>query len=1109
MKNIKDNRIKIISIVLIGLMLVLFAASFKLMIIDGEEYRISSDTKRIKDVYIKAPRGDILDRNGKVFATTRNSFTVELLSDELKEQDQNVTNQDFIELIKLLEEDGVNYGNDSPIEMYNFSFKNEEDYISNKELPEDILIKAIIDNGLVGEFLSLNMDSNIKFSNSSRAINVIEKRSQEEIPIGVDVDNGFALYFTRDDLDPEEEKTPEGYLEKHLENNKAIIGNILDHPISRKLTYEMLTEKGLANNIELVEYSFKDDMDYLLNKAELSREFPEISLESEAKDDFVAISKTNFDIFLSSADMKDNPEDSVIPADDVIALLEKETGESLGIETEYKDGKINLSYEEGIATTETPMDKLVRMSNEQGIIAELVTDEKYKFLAQDANTKAGATPQISVLDWDYIFVKNKSDLLEKYKLSKKSTPKEALDKMGEFYEVDIEDDFEKMRMIALHKGVESSGFRSFEPLIVAYGLKEETVSKLEEQITNSGIKVSQQPVRYYPEGTRAAHVLGYIGKISQPNEIQKYIKNQGYALADLIGKTGVEESYESILKGKDGKKVVQVDSMGNTTDVLKETDPVKGNSVYLTIDMDLQKVAEESLSHTLEQLREGGNFESKWGDASLRINESKGRPHYNANSGSVVVLDVKTGEVLALANEKTYDPNLFSTGISEADWKSLFPEDESNPLADRPLLNVAMQTAVQPGSIFKLNTALAGLENGMDPETSVNCTGYIDIGDTRFGCWIYNQLSGAHGYEDVYGAIRDSCNYYFYALALGENPNTGEGLPTKLSVEDIREQAVKLGLDKPTGIEINIPYESAGSMPSPDEKKWIIKNLLSSFLEERLEDFIKDGINLNPGKKKEMIGQIVAFVDEPDLSYIDLENSLDEIGIDIQLLVDDSGETLAERIKYTYIDQGNWNNTDMMNIVIGQGQNAYTPLQMANYLSTISNGGYRNKVSVIKEVKSSDGVTSLVKNEADREEISLNNHNNLEAIKDGMLMASTFGSIEQVFGDFPVQVGIKTGTAEREGINPETGEGFDDYSWMIAFAPYDDPQIAICTLLYQAGSGSNGSAIIREIVGQYMGIEPMTFTDTQDFFAPEVDDYQEDYEEIDEEFFDEELSDEE
>src|SRR5699024_4606354 len=119
------------------------------------------------------------------------------------------------------------------------------------------------------------------------------------------------------------------------------------------------------------------------------------------------------------------------------------------------------------------------------------------------------------------------------------------------------------------------------------------------------------------------------------------------------------------------------------------------------------------------------------------------------------------------------------------------------------------------------------------------------------------------------------------------------------------------------------------------------------------------------------------------------------------------------------------------------------------------------------------------------------------AIKDGMLMASTFGSIEQVFGNFPIQVGIKTGTAEREGINPENGEGFDDYSWMIAFAPYDDPQIAICTLLYQSGSGSNGSAIIREIVGQYMGIEPENFYNNEESFDEESSDG---YEEFDEEF---------
>lgn len=1093
MRDKTDKRIGIMAIILFILMAILFLASFKLMIIEGKEYRETSDTKRIKDVYTKAPRGDILDRKGRVLATTKNSFTVQLLADELKEEKKSKVNEDLQALILLLEEDGVSYGKDNPIDLYNFSFAKEEDYEKEKKLPEDIVIDTLVDKGLVKDFLALKHKGDFNFSNVSRAINVLELRSQEEIPIRVSLEGPDILSYKKEELGEDREELPEDpmdYMTDLVGDNKAIIRNILDHPISRKLTFDMLKSKKLIKNIELLDYCFKDDYDYLINKAELSKNFKGISLTSDPKDDFVLISTMNLPILLESMELGDKAEEDIIPAKDLIRILEKKLGKEVNIEVSIEDGRVDLSYSQEIDTTETPLDMLVRLAKEEDILYDFLTGEDIKFLAQDANTKAGITPEISVLEWDYIYVKNKADMLEKYDLGKKASPQEALAAMADYYELPETGDYIRMRMVSLHREVEDVSYRSFEPIVLTYGLKEETVAKLEEQISNRGIHPSQLPVRYYPEGTRAAHVLGYIGEISQPSEIAKYTEDLGYASGDLIGKTGVEESYETSLKGKDGKKVVQVDSMGNTTNILKETPPVKGNSLYLTLDLDLQKVAEEALRQTLDQLQVGGAFQSKWGEAYLRGNEREGRPLYNANSGSVVVLDVNTGEVLALANENTYDPNLFSTGISEADWKSLFPEDENNPLADRPLLNVAMQSAVQPGSIFKLNTALAGLENGMSPDTSVNCTGYIDIGDTRFGCWIYNQDLGAHGYEDVYGTIRDSCNVYFYGLALGENPETGEGLPTKLSVDDIREYAVKLGLDEQTGIEINIPYESSGAMPSPDEKRWIMKNLLVDFLEDDLELYVKEGLRLNPDKEKEILSAVIGLIDEPEMEYGDLEARLDEIGFNIEATVGDSAETIVERIKYTYIDQAKWNVTDMMNVVIGQGQNAYTPLQMANYMSTIANGGYKNKVSVIKEVKTHDNQTSLLKNEPIRNRIILKDYNNLDYLKIGMNQASHFGSLNQVFGSFPVEIGLKTGTAEREGINPDTGEGFDDYSWMIAFAPYDDPQIAICTLLYQAGSGSNGAAIVREVVGQYLGLSPES---EEDYYEEAYDEWEEDY----------------
>ena len=139
----------------------------------------------------------------------------------------------------------------------------------------------------------------------------------------------------------------------------------------------------------------------------------------------------------------------------------------------------------------------------------------------------------------------------------------------------------------------------------------------------------------------------------------------------------------------------------------------------------------------------------------------------HANSGAVVVSNVKTGEVLAMASYPEYDPNLFSTGISQSDWESLQVEEDSGPLVPRPMLNIATQTAVMPGSTFKLVTSLAALENGLDPQAVITDYGYVEVGDQTFNNLAWTEYGITQGEENLYGAIRDSNNYYFYVLALG------------------------------------------------------------------------------------------------------------------------------------------------------------------------------------------------------------------------------------------------------------------------------------------------------------------------------------------------------
>lgn len=1095
------KRFSVITVILILMMTALVVGSFKLMIVEGKKYREISDTKRIKDIHVTAARGNIYDRNGVLLAGTRPSFTVQLLADEIKNLNAGQRNDEFLALIKLLEEDGANYIEQTPIQLNTFIYETEEDYFKEELSPDDKVLDIITKNELVPELLtktkSIRGDLNYDFIIANRALNALESKGTA-LPINIEFDGQLNAKFkgveVLDEFLKKHELTgkedPIAIINRFINNDKTTIRKIINHPYAREIVYDLLSSKGLVENIKLRDFEISDDRNYLLNKVELNKQFPEITLSSNPKDDFVnLVSKNSLRLFLEKMDITENNE-VIKPAEILINMIEKKTGvdTELVANIDLVSEVVTIEYKDADeSTSEKPLDKLIRLANEAGVLSEFITDERIKYLAQETNTKAGIIPQISVIEWDYIFVKNKSDLLEKYKLKNDATPEQLLQKMKEYYDIEHSDEYISLSLVALNRKLEGQGHLSYQPINIAYNVKEKTVAKISEQIkNNNGIAVSVQPVRYYPEGKSAAHVLGYMGRISQPDEIQKYVKENKYDPNELIGKTGVEESFESVLRGQDGKRVVEVDSLGNRTRTLDEKPPVPGGSVYLTNDIKLQKVAEDALKQTLEKLRTGGSFESKWGNAPLRHNEKEGRPYHNATSGSVVVLDIETGEVLALANEKSYDPNLFATGISESDWKSLFPSDDKNPLADRPLLNIAMQSQIQPGSIFKLATSLAALEKGFDPYREIEDNGFIEVGDTIFGCWIWNTVKGTHGNENVFRAIRDSCNYYYYCLALGENPHTGDQLNVKLDINDIRASAIKLGLDSPTGIEINIPYESGGRLPNPDEKKQTMKQLLQYFLEENLEKYIKPDKKINPIILEEMINKITSWIEEEEtITREDIETRLDELGIDVEKVLEGKTETLVDIIKYTYVDQSGWNITDMLNVVIGQGQNAYTPLQMANYASIFANGGYRNKVSVIKEVKSHDNTRVLLKNEPVRTRLDLNNYENLKHIGEGMNMASHFGSLQLVFGNFPIEVALKTGTAEREGINPSTNEGFDDYSWMVAFAPYDNPKIAIASLLYQAGSGSNNAAIVREIVGEYLKLEPKTDQNTNEIKVPE------------------------
>jgi penicillin-binding protein 2 len=308
--------------------------------------------------------------------------------------------------------------------------------------------------------------------------------------------------------------------------------------------------------------------------------------------------------------------------------------------------------------------------------------------------------------------------------------------------------------------VAKAGVGPFSPITVVRNVSKSVALKLAEMEPSlPGIQLVMSTRRFYPQGSLAAHLLGYTGEISD-NELTS-LRSRGYAMKDTIGKDGIELQYESLLRGTKSQKLIEVDVDGKVVKVLQEKAAVPGKSLVLSIDIRLQKTCEELLGQ---------------------------------NPGAAVMQDPRTGEILALASSPTFDPNKFVQGISEAEWTEWS--------ARQTLFNRAVLATFPPGSTFKVVTAAAALETGkVTDRTVIRCTGSLTVGGNLFKCWIW---PGAHGNEDIYRGFADSCDAYFYTVA------------QMVGVETMDQYAHRYGVDQLTGIDL--PGEVAGSFATPDWK---------------------------------------------------------------------------------------------------------------------------------------------------------------------------------------------------------------------------------------------------------------------------------------------------
>lgn len=491
------------------------------------------------------------------------------------------------------------------------------------------------------------------------------------------------------------------------------------------------------------------------------------------------------------------------------------------------------------------------------------------------------------------------------------------------------------------------------PYIISNEISDKSMLEFEEKSLNfPGIAIGKIPVRNYMYGDLASHVLGYVGKISE----EEYNSLKNYSISDYIGKTGIEYMFEKYLKGKDGIKQIDMSIDGNITGEYVTKEAVSGLDVTLTIDANIQQVAQRSLQEIIENIRNG-----VYGK------------RYNAKSGAAVVLNTKTGEVIAMCSFPSFEPQLFVDGISIDKWNEYTNGTRS------ALINRSIQGIYAPGSIYKMVTAIAGLETGAITRTEhIYDTGVYRYGGSTWRCWYYTDYGRGHGSLNVSDAIKHSCNYFFYETS------------KRMGIDSLVKYAKYFGLGYKTGVEL--PGEEAGILAS----------------KETSESF------------------------------------------------------------------GNqWYGGNVLSAAIGQGDNSFTPLQIAKYIAMLTNGGKDIDVTLIKNITSVDG-DEIDKNEVNKyinkklgiEEDTKDDLNiqkeNLQAVLEGMrsVTTETGGTAYSVFRNFNIEVGGKTGSAEAgENVN----------AWFVGFAPYNDPEIAAVIFVENGGHGYYTANVAKAVFEIYFG----------------------------------------
>ena len=488
--------------------------------------------------------------------------------------------------------------------------------------------------------------------------------------------------------------------------------------------------------------------------------------------------------------------------------------------------------------------------------------------------------------------------------------------------------------------------RSFESVSLRTRLDDVEVARLAvNRHRFPGVDIAARLSRYYPQGASMAHAIGYVGRINEKELTE--IDQGNYRGTSHIGKTGLERFYEKELHGMVGQQNVEVNAEGRILRVVDKVPPVPGNDLVLSLDVELQKVAEEAL----------GEF-----------------------AGAIIAMVPQTGELLVFVSKPMYDPNLFVHGISFADYKALQKGD------DKPLFNRALFGQYPPGSTLKPFVGLAGLEyRAMGEKQQVKCKGHYllpgDKTERRYRDW----KKEGHGPTDLGTAIEQSCDVYFYQLS------------HTLGINRIHDFLAKFGFGQRTGIDLF--GERRGLLPSSEWKK-----------------------------------RARGTVWYP-------------------------GETLIAGI--------------------GQGFMLTTPLQLVDATATLANRGLKVQPHLLKEIRNAvDGSTKSFVPETTK--FSLRNEKDWQVMHDSMkrVVHGTWGTARLTGWGLKYKMAGKTGTAQVFGVAQD--EEYDeetvarklrDHGLFIAFAPYENPVIAIAVVAENGEHGSKMARVARKVLDRYLNVE--------------------------------------